>query len=297
MNRYFKRSFVPSLTLLGLALSGCPTATGTGTLTVAVSGEEAAVGGYPAGDIAFRDGWTLRFDHVFAAVGDVAVEESGRAELVLDEALRVVDLAEGDVVYATIPGVPAQRWSDFIYHIHIPTPTSGRVGRVTAADVMQMASEGTSLRLVGTATHPTHGAYTFDVGIPVEAHMSGCISGRDGTPGLVVPTNGIYETQLTLHLDHLFFDSARAEEPNLRFDAWAAVAGADRHVTYAELANQSLADLRGIDGLPLVDGATPVVYEPPATGLSMPNLQAFLLAQALTIGHFEGEGHCDYTQH
>lgn len=285
-----------TLSLLGLALTGCPSSVGTGTLTIAVSGEEAAVGGYPAGDIAFRDGWTMQFEHVFAAVGEVSVEEGG-TEFILDEAIRVVDLAEGDVVYATVPGVPAQRWSDFIYHLHPPTASSGRVGRVTADDVTQMASAGSTLRLVGTATHPTHGMYTFDVGIPAEVHMSGCESGRDGTAGLVIPTNAIYETQLTLHLDHLFFDSARAEEPNLRFDAWAAVAGADRNVTYAELANQSLADLRGIDGMPLMDGATPVAYEPPATGLPMPTLQAFVLAEALTVGHFEGEGHCDYAQH
>lgn len=296
MNRSHSLPLIPALSLLGLAFTGCPAATGTGTLRIDVSGEEAAVGGYAAGDIMFRDGWTMRFDHVFAAVGEVSLEESG-VEFIVDEAIRVVDLAEGDVMYATVPGVPAQRWSDFVYHLHTPTASSGRVGRVTADDVMQMVTGGTSLRLVGTAMHPTHGMYTFDVGIPIEAHMSNCVSGRDGTSGLVVPTNGIYETQLTLHLDHLFFDSARAEEPSLRFDAWAAVAGPDRHITYAELANQSLADLRGIDGMPLMDGTTPVVYEPPATGLPMPNLQAFVYAEALTIGHFEGEGHCEYTQH
>lgn len=296
MNRSNSLHLVPALSLLGVALAGCPAATGSGTLRIDVSGEEAAVGGYPAGDIVFRDGWTMRFDHVFAAVGEVSLEESG-VEFIVDDAIRVVDLAEGDVTYATVPGVPAQRWSEFVYHLHTPTASSGRVGRVTADDVTQMVASGSTLRLVGTATHPTHGMYTFDVGIPAEVHMSGCESGRDGTPGIVVPTNAIYETQLTLHLDHFFFDSARAEEPNLRFDAWAAVAGDDRHITYAELANQSLADLRGINGQPLMDGMTPVVYEPPATGLPMPNLQAFLYAQALTIGHFEGEGHCDYAQH
>lgn len=297
MNRSKNLHFVPTLSLLGVALAGCPTSAGTGTLTIGVSGEEAATGGYPAGDIAFRDGWTMQFDHIFAAVGDVALEE-GDVEFVVDETIRVVDLAEAaELTYGTVTGVPAQRWSNFVYHLSVPTASSPRVGRVTAEDVSQMVASGSTLRMVGSATHPTHGVYTFDVSIPAEVHMSGCESGRDGTAGIVVPTNAIYETQLTLHLDHFFFDSARAEEPNLRFEAWAAVAGADRNVTYAELANQSLADLRGIDGMPLMDGATPVVYEPPATGLPMQNLQAFLLDQALTIGHFEGEGHCDYAQH
>lgn len=269
----------------------------TGTVSVEVSGEEAPVIGYPAGDIAFADGWTMDFDHIFVAIEGFALFDGDRT-VSLEADNTVVDLTDGDQELWTFPGVPAQRWSDVEYVLTEPSPTSRRVGTVTEADVTAMATAGVSFRMIGTATHPTHGSYDFDVAIPMSVHASECVSGRDGTDGIVVPVNGTHETQLTLHLDHLFFDSARAEDPDLRFEAWAAAAGADRTVTYADLATQNLADLTGIDGMPLVDEeGMPIAYEPPATGLPMQTLQAFLLAEAFTIPHFEGEGHCDYHDH
>lgn len=280
----------------GAITAGCG-GEATGTLEVEVSGEEAPVVGYPAGDVAFADGWTLQFEHIFVAVEGFALSDGSRSQS-LEAESTVVDLTDGDQLVWTFPGIPAQRWSNVEYVITEPTASSRRLGGVTESDVMGLVSAGASLRMIGTAMHATHGSYDFDVAIPMSAHSEGCISGRDETAGLVVPTNGTYRTQMTLHLDHLFFDSARAEEPNLRFEAWAAVAGADREITYGDLASQSLADLVGIDGMPLLDEeGMPIAYEPPSSGLAMPTLQAFVLAEAFTIGHFEGEGHCDYHDH
>lgn len=269
----------------------------TGTVSVEVSGEEAPVIGYPTGDIAFADGWTIQFEHIFVAVEDFSLTE-GERTVMLESESTVVDLTAGDQELWSFPGIAAQRWSDVEYVIARPTATSRRLAGVTEADVAGMVDAGVSFRMIGTATHPTHGSYDLDLGIPFAVHMSACVSGRDGTNGIVVPANGTHETQLTLHLDHLFFDSARAEEPNLRFEAWAAVAGADREVSYADLATQNLTDMIGIGGMPLVDeDGSLIAYEPPSAGLPMQNLQAFVLAQAFTIGHFEGEGHCDYHDH
>ncbi len=287
----------PFLRVMGLCMSGALAAGcggGTGTVEVWVSGEEAATMGYPVGDIAFADGWTVQFEHLFVSVQDFALVEGGQT-LTLEAESTVVDLTAGDQPLWSFPGVPAQRWSDVGYRLALPTTSSRRLGSVAVSDVQAMVEGGLSFRMVGTATHPTHGSVRIDLGLPLEVRMERCVSGRDGTDGLVVPASGTHTTQLTLHLDHLFFDSARAEEPSLRFDAWAAVAGGDRTVTYADLAGQSLADLRGIDGMPLVDElGVPIAYEPPSTGLPMQTLQAFVLAEAATIGHFEGEGHCDY---
>jgi hypothetical protein len=283
-----------------LAASACMAGCGgesVGTVVVEVSGEEAPVVGFPAGDIAFVDGWSIDFDHIFVAIEGFYLADGDRSQT-LDADNTVIDLTDGDQVLWTFPGVPAQRWSDVEYVITEPTATSRRLGTVTEADVAALTTAGVSFRMIGTATHPTHGDYDFDVAIPMSLHASECVSGRDGTDGIVVPANGTHQTQITLHLDHLFFDSARAEEPNLRFEAWAAVAGEDNLITYSDLASQNLADLVGIDGMPLVDEAgAPIAYEPPASGLPAQNLQAFLLAEAFTIGHFEGEGHCDYHDH
>jgi hypothetical protein len=286
---------IASLTLLaGLATLAGGCAEATGTLDVEVSGEEAATMGFPVGDIVFADGWSVSFEHLFVALEDFTLA-AGDRRVVLEAEPTVVDLTEGDQPLWRFEGVPAQRWPEVGYAIVPPTAAARRLGGVREEDVAALVAAGASFRMIGTATHPTHGAFEIDLALPLRVQTSGCVSGRDGTDGLVVPTNGTRTSQITLHLDHLFFDSARAEEPALRFEAWAAAAGADRVVTYEDLATQRLADLRGLDGMPLDDDAgTLLAYEPPSTGLPSSTLQAFVLAMAVSLGHFEGEGHCDY---
>ncbi len=280
---------------LSMALVGCPQA--AGTVEIEISGEEAATMGFPVGDIAFVDGWSVSFEHVFISVETFELSD-GTTAFRSDARSVLVDLAAGDQLVWTFPSVPAQRWPDVSWHIARPTAETRLLGSVTDADRAAMVADGVSFRILGTATHPTHGVIDIDLALPMAAHMEGCVSGRDGTDGIVVPASGTHRTQLTIHLDHLFFDSARAEEPSLRFDAWAAVAGADGTVTYEDLALQNLADLTNAEGMPLLDGeGNPVVYEPPSTGLPMQTLAAYVLAEAFTVGHFEGEGHCDYHDH
>lgn len=285
-----------------LSLSGaCALALGcaaeTGSLRVDISGEDIATMGLPVGDIAFADGWSLTFEHVFVVVEDFQIDD-GSAAFPLEAPSTIVDLHAGDQTVWSYTGVPAQRWSRVGYRIARATAGTRRLGDVSAADLDAMVAANASLRLVGTATHPTHGSFALDLALPVSSHLERCESGADATDGFVVPNSGTHQSQMTIHLDHLFFDSARAEEPSLRFEAWAAVAGDDDVITYADLAGQHLADLRGIDGGPLLDdAAAPVVYEPPSTGLPAQTLAAFVFAQSLGVGHFEGEGHCDYHDH
>lgn len=281
--------------LTSLAASGCAQA--TGTLAVEISGEDIATMGLPVGDIAFADGWSIAVEHVFIVVEDFEISD-GTTTFPIDTPSTLIDLHAGDQRVWTLSSVPAQRWSQVGYHIARPTAATARLGDVTQADLDAMVAAGVSLRFIGTATHATHGSIEIDLGLPMAAHMERCESGVDGTDGFVIPPSGTHETQMTIHLDHLFFDSARSEEPNLRFEAMAAAAGADRTLTYADLATQSLADLRGLDGMPLLDEeGMPIAYEPPSSGLPMQNLQAYVFSQALGVGHFEGEGHCDYHDH
>ena len=104
-----------------------------------------------------------------------------------------------------------------------------------------------------------------------------------------MPASSVAETELTFHLDHVFFDSLGDREPVMRFDAWAAAAGDDARVTLEDLAAQPLADLRGVDGEPLG-----VAYDPGPTPLPSSDLRAFVIASITTVGHLDGEGHCAY---
>jgi hypothetical protein len=89
-----------------------------------------------------------------------------------------------------------------------------------------------------------------------------------------VPDAGTGTFQVTVHADHLFYDSLVAEQPALGFDAIAAAdLDFDDVITTDELAATGLA-----------------AYDP--GNLPIDDLWAFLSAQAATMGHVDGEGHC-----
>lgn len=83
---------------------------------------------------------------------------------------------------------------------------------------------------------------------------------------------------LTVHGDHLFFDDLDSSEPQVAFDLIAdADADDDGAVSLDELRGQSL------------DGQ--VRYQVGSRDID--SLYGFIEAQALLVGHINGEGHCE----
>jgi hypothetical protein len=82
--------------------------------------------------------------------------------------------------------------------------------------------------------------------------------------------------QITVHADHLFADSLVAEELRLVFQPFAdADANGDGNITEAELA------------------ATDIGSFDPGSDGNIDDLWTWLGAQVRTLGHVDGEGHCD----
>lgn len=278
--------------MVGVLLSACSPQ--TGTLAVSASGEGAAVDGYPFEDVGFVDGWTMQFDHVivniesFSLRGDDGLEAGG-----VDPVL--VDLHLGDTSLYDLPAVDARRWEDVRYVVSPATEASVDIGVVDAALRAQMIEQGWSLYVAGTA-QKGETTRTFAWGFALDVLNTNCVSG-DGTAGVVVPTNGTANGLVTLHLDHLFFDSLSLDEAEMRFDAIAAMAEPDGSIPLSNLANQRLASMQTADGSPLVDetGAA-IVYDPGSAALPEPTLLAMMQAAAVTIGHWQGEGHCEYVE-
>ncbi|MFK7984805.1 MAG: hypothetical protein AB8I08_02165 [Sandaracinaceae bacterium] len=277
-----------------LAVLACACSPQTGTLAVSASGEGAAVDGYPFEDVGFVDGWTMQFDVVLASVESFSLRgadglEAGGVEPVL------IDLHLGDAPLYDLAAVDARRWEDVRYVVAPATAASVDVGPVDPALRAQMIEEGWSLYVAGTA-QKGETTRTFAWGFALDVLNSNCVSG-DGTAGVVVPSNGTANGLVTLHLDHLFFDSLALDEAEMRFDAIAAMAEPDGSIPLANLANQRLASMQTADGSPLVDDTgAPIVYDPGSAALPEPTLLAMMQAAAVTIGHWQGEGHCDYTE-
>lgn len=284
--------------VLGLAalLAACgEDELGSASLAIAISGEEAALSGYPVGEgedeIAFADGWTLEFSHVILALKGFELKTSDGDDAALSSDAVVADLHLGEPELWRFDGVPARRWDRVSYQYAPPMPDTRKANAVDAALVEKMASEGWSMYVEATA-HKGDQDVKLQFGFPFSLQLSRCENGQDNTDGVVVRENGRNAAQITVHLDHLFFDSWATDEPSLRFDAMAAVAPEGGPLTLDDLAKQNnLSALKGADGKPLDFDA----YDPGSSFNPVPkDLEEYTVQGATTTGHWNGEGHCVY---
>lgn len=290
------RAKMISSCMLALALSACDGSAsgGDGSLMVVASGEEAAEVGFPVGQgedaIAFADGWTLAFSKVLVSVADFRLRSADGDEAAIEADPVVFDLHQGTPELWSFEGVPAQRWERVSFAYRLPSAKSRAVGDVADADVARMSDAGYSLLVAGAASKDDRDV-EFEFGFPFEVTLDRCHSGFDDSDGLVIADGAVAEAQLTIHLDHLFFDDYASEAPALRFDAMAAMAPPDGPLTLDDLAAQdNLSDLVDVAGSPLE-----LAYDPGPEFAPVPeNLREFVVAAATTTGHFNGEGHCDY---
>jgi hypothetical protein len=87
--------------------------------------------------------------------------------------------------------------------------------------------------------------------------------------------------ELTIHGDHLFYDDLFSSEPSVRFDL---IADADRNGDWDISQEELLAvDLRPLPNYQV--GSTDIV-----------DLWRFIEQQTTTLGHIDGEGHCEATR-
>lgn len=216
-------------------LAGCTA--GEGEIEVRVWGEAFIEDGIPAE--AMTDGWAIGFDRFEVELGDVAIAGTDI------EAAAPFDLAEAS-------GGIGQS-----------------VGRTSAPEGDHADGEFTIVRVTLEGSASKAGVtktFAWEFATPI--HYFDCETTTR------VPVGGVAEFQITVHADHLFYDSLVAEEPALRFDAIAAAdTDADDVITMAELAATDIGP-----------------YDP--GNLPIDDLWAFLAAQAATMGHVDGEGHC-----
>jgi hypothetical protein len=174
--------------------------------------------------------------------------------------VQLADIQLGNQTIADISGIELARPSQSVGH---------PVGSVTltAGSYTDMSFTIPSIRVVGTASRDQQ-TWSFDWTIPVATRFDQC-----ETPA-TVRNSGPADAQITIHADHLLYDSLVADEPALSFQAFVA-ADTDQNlvITTDEL------EAAGI-------GTLDPGNESPQ------NLWQWLLLASRTIGHFNGEGHC-----
>lgn len=239
-----------------------------GTLGVYAYGEEFIEDGIPA-DV-FADGWKVEFAEFLIAISGVVVTNT-KADAALGAASTfIVDLAQfsGDGHLLVSGEVPGGRYDDTKFTV---APALGAVAaNATPDQVAFMNDNALSIFVTGRATK---GAVekTFAWRFTSTTRYTECESTAkvDGDAA---------RTVLTIHADHLFYDSLVSTEPDVRFQLFAdADLDGNHAITMEELA---AVDITGLDNYQV------------GNDTDVTDLAAFLVAHTATLGHIDGEGHC-----
>jgi hypothetical protein len=236
MNRSKGALFICSS--LVLMACGGDDSQGKGTVQVTAYGESFIEDGIPAS--AVSDGWVVDFDRFDVTIRDVRV---------------------GGL---TLAG-PVE--------VDLSTPSDGEGHELGALTVRAGDHDGSSftiqsVAIEGTATTAAD-AKTFAWALDAATEYRHCETTTRVRP------DGTATFQITIHADHLLYDSLVSSEPGVLFQALAdADADGDGVIDEAEL---GVADI----------GA----YDPGNEDID--DLWAWLVAQSRTLGHVDGEGHCD----
>lgn len=243
--------------------------TGEGDFSLTIFGEDFIEDGIPAE--VFSDGWAVTFDKFVVVVSAVAVEPDGAAAVPVSGAF-AFDLAQPSTDGHSLSAfkAPAGHYAHMTYTLAPATDITG--GNAAAADVDMMKAQGVSIYVVGAATKGAT-TKTFSWSFQTSTTYQEC---ELAAPHL--DANQATTAQITIHADHLFYDDLESEEPNVAFDLIASAdADSDGAVTLAELAAIDISALSRYQV-----GSRPVK-----------DLRAFIEALTATVGHIDGEGHCE----
>jgi hypothetical protein len=280
---------------------GCETrdTVGEGELALEVSGGIALEQGFPhtEGDVSYEfvDGWEIQFSTFVVVLANVQLVDQESSSVVANWAgPAILDLRQegGKSQPLTALGeVPAERLDLELDVVPATAKAENRNADPDAVD--RMIEEGWSYLIEGEASRDGETA-SFSLGLSVHEHYFDCNNGKDRTRGIVIENAKTTGAFIYVHAVHLFWDTLSTGDEDLRFDAFAAVAGDDGIVTMDELATQSLYDLRDANGERLLTATgDPVRYNDDGKLSDDPTLAAFANEAARAFIHFNGVGFCN----
>jgi hypothetical protein len=290
------------LSLFALTLA-CNGTAGSGRVQIFVEAEETIPEGLSpgTGDEQIVDGWSVEYTHFTVAVGNFRAGRSADPSASLrDDTVWIVDmlaLPQGGVVLTEFDDVDAVRWDRFGFDL--PNAAAGADTTHAAEGIAaQMVAEGLSLLVEGTLRKPDGQScrpsdptdcvpaaeVKFRFLLPAGTSFDDCAP-EEGDAGFAVPQAGAVQVKPTIHGDHWFFTNiTQGAEITERRAQWIADCDLDRDGTVT------------LDELKMVPAAQ--VFKPElgynVSGSLQPIATAydFLLAQARTLGDFQGGGEC-----
>lgn len=237
-------------------------------------GEPFIEDGIPAS--AFADGWAITFSEFVITVNDAGIKgagpwsETSATALYVDVAKAGNEAANPGTAVGTVATTTNKTYDEAFYTI--APATVGNNVNAADATVTEMQAAGASVLVRGTATKGDS-SINFDWALNSSSTYNPC-----EIQGFSPVASEETRVELTIHGDHLFYDSLSSEDPDLIFQAYAdADANADGTVTIGELEAVQVIDTNFNAG-----GADDVK-----------TLLDFVTFQSTTLGHINGEGHCE----
>jgi len=278
------------LSVLGL-LAGCGDDTGTtadkGAAQVFVEPEETIPGGLAAGtgEEDVQDGWAVTYDRFLVSIGNFRAGRSDATETLAEPDSYVLDLLQapaGGYVITTFEDVSAVRWDRFGFDLPNATASAKTLAPTTAEDAKLLADNGWSVYFEGKIEKEGV-VKTFKWGLPAGTSFDDCMN-EGGTPGFAVPSGGSTQVKPTIHGDHWFFNNVTAgAEVTKRYAQYIADADANAD---GETTIDELKALKAADAFPAAEYNLAGALEPIETAYD------YVLAQARTLGDFQGDGEC-----
>jgi hypothetical protein len=275
---------------------------GTGAVQIFVTPEGTISDGLAAGpgEDEINDGWTVTYDKFLVSIGDVAARTNDGFVLSDDGRVYLSDLkalGSDGAIFATWKDALAERYQQFSYSFRAAASPE-RTDSISDADYDLMIQEKYTLYVTGTIAKATGESCPpggvcrpaprigFALGYKGETLFGACAAEEGGPSGFAVTDRGTVAVKPTIHGDHWFFTSDPHATTPKRLAQWLANADRDGDdlVTTSELiASTNVAALfppadYNLSGLPV----TPIQ-----------NAFHYFGAMARTIGHFNGDGHCE----
>jgi hypothetical protein len=277
---------------------------GMGSLQVFVEAEASITGGVDpgTGDENIADGWGVTYDEFLVTIGNVRAARTDTDATLSDASTFVLDLkqvpANGYVI--TEMNAVSGTWYKFGFDMPSPTAETQVLAPTSAMDKDLLNQGGYSLYIAGAIENANGMScppgdpdpakcvaapkITFRWGFPAATSFDDCAT-VDGTPGFAIPSGGTAPVAITIHGDHWFFNNITA-----------GVEIVTRYAQYIADCDLNHDGETTIDELKQVPAAD--VFPSPKYNLSgsfsgpIKTAYDYVLAQARTIGDFQGDGEC-----
>lgn len=304
MNRTSKSGVMAAACALALA-AGCGDAgetSETGAVQVFVEPEDTIPEGLEpgTGDEDIADGWRVTYDRFLITIGNVRAARSGNKDTLRNSTVYVLDLKNAPAtryVIAEFEDVRATRWDRFGFDLPIAKEGVRTLAPTTTDDAELMIEGGYSVYFEGSiekedgeSCPPSQDEcvaapkVTFRWGLPAGTSFDDCAT-EDGLTGFSVPAGGTIAVKPTIHGDHWFFNNVTAGvELTTRYAQYIADSDldGDGETTLDELQRVNAADVFPNERYNLAG----------APGGPIETAYDYVLAQARTLGDFQGDGEC-----